>query len=299
MDEQLKLDIAELMKQAEQADSSDAEEGQHLPDEIKRRQNLREKMQQARAHLEAQAKARAESEQAEYERKLAERPRKKDQPKARLPGAPKDTPDDKEQTNLTDPDSRLMRKSKRSAYTQSYNAQAVVDADPRSGSMLILGGHVTQCAADTNELVRALETVPAEVGIVTAALADCGYVDAEVFKQLQEREENPIDLYVAVSRQENHDQRRYDFRPTSVTDRPAKKIIDPTLLAMREKLRTEDGRKKYAQRKQTVEPVFGILKHVMGFRQFLLRGLEKVSGEWSLLRLAYNFKRLWVLKLSM
>jgi len=81
-----------------------------------------------------------------------------------------------------------------------------------------------------------------------------------------------------------------------VTNKSAKKITDPTLLAMREKLRTDEGRKKYAQRKQTVEPVFGILKHVLGFRQFLLRGLAKVSGEWSLLRLAYNFKRLWTLK---
>jgi hypothetical protein len=157
------------MKQAEQTDQNDSENGPHLPDEIKRRQKLREKMQQARAHLEAQAKARAESEQSEYERKLAEReqrPRNGGGAKAKPPNPPKDTPDDKEQTTLTDPDSRLMRKSRRSAFTQSYNAQAVVDAE---GSMLILGGPVTQCAADTNELVPALETVPAEVGIVTAA----------------------------------------------------------------------------------------------------------------------------------
>jgi transposase len=293
LEEQLKLDIAALMKQAEQADQSDADEGQRLPDEIQRRQKLLEKMQQARAQLEAQAKARAEAERAEYERKLAEREQREGRRKAKPPRPPKDTPDDDQQTNLTDADSRLMRKSKRSAYTQSYNAQAVVDAE---GSMLILGGHITQCAADANELVPALTNVPAEVGTVTAALADCGYVDAEVFEQLQTREENPIDLYVAVGRQENHDQRRYDFRPRKVTDRPEKKIIDPTLLAMREKLRTDEGRKKYALRKQTVEPVFGILKHVMGFRQFLLRGIEKVSGEWSLLRLAYNFKRLWALK---
>lgn len=301
LEEQLKLDIAELMKQAEQADQSDLDDGQRLPDEIHRRQKLLEKMQQARAQLEAQAKARAEAERGEYERKLAEREQREGRHKAKPPSPPKDTPRAEEQTNLTDPDSRLMRKSRRSAYTQSYNAQAVVDATPTSqgGSMLILGGHISQCAADTNELIPALESVPAEVGTITAALADCGYVDAQVFEQLQTREENPIDLYVAVGRQENHDQRRYDFRPQHVTDKPAKKLTDPTLLAMREKLRTDEGRRKYAQRKQTVEPVFGTIKHVMGFRQFLLRGIEKVSGEWSLLRLAYNFKRLWTLKTAM
>lgn len=305
LDEQLRMDIAELMKQAEQADQQDKDDGQRLPDQIRRRQKLREKMQEARAQLEAQAKAKAEAERAEYERKLAEREQGEGSAKAKPPSPPKDTPDEDQQTNLTDADSRLMRKSKRSAYTQSYNAQAVVDATPTSegGSMLILGGHITQCAADKNELIPALETVPAEVGIITAALADCGYVNAEVFEQLQEREENPIDLYVAVSRQENHDQRRYDFRPRKLTDpasgAPAKKVTHPTLLAMQEKLRTEDGKKKYAQRKQTVEPVFGILKHVLGFRRFLLRGLEKVSGEWSLLRLAYNVKRLWTLQPAM
>jgi len=317
LEAQLKLDIAELMKQAEQEDQSEREDGQSLPEQIDRRQKLLAKMQEARAQLEAQAKARAQAERAAYERKLAEREQRQGKHKAKPPSPPKDTPRAEQQTNLTDPDSRLMRKSKRSAYTQSYNAQAVVDAEPApgtsegegrtsggegrtsGGSMLILGGHVTQCAADANELIPALESVPAEVGTVTAALADCGYVDAEVFEQLQTREENPIDLYVAVGRQENHDQRRYDFRPKSVTDKPAKKLTDPTLLAMREKLRTDEGRRKYAQRKQTVEPVFGILKHVLGFRQFLLRGIEKVSGEWSLLRLAYNFKRLWTLKTAM
>lgn len=289
LDQQLKLDIAELMKRAEQADQGDGDEGQRLPEEIQRRQKLREKMQQARAHLEAQARARAEAEREEYQRKLAEREQRQGRQKAKPPSPPKDTPDDQQQTNLTDPDSRLMRKSKRSAYTQSYNAQAVVDAE---GSMLVLAGHITQCAADANQLAPALANVPAEVGTVTAALADSGYVDAEVFEQLQTREESPIDLYVAVGRQEGHDQRRYDFRPREATDKPLKKVTHPTLLAMRQKLRTDAGHRKYAQRKQTVEPVFGIMKHVMGFRQFLLRGIQKVSGEWSLLRLAYNVRRL-------
>ena len=107
-----------------------------------------------------------------------------------------------------------------------------------------------------------------------------------------------MDLYVAVSRKENHSQRPYDYRPTSVTDKPEKVIKDQRLLDMREKLRSEAARRLYSKRKQTVEPVFGIIKHVMGFRQFLLRGLAKVRGEWELVRLAYNVKRLWVLQMA-
>ena len=112
----------------------------------------------------------------------------------------------------------------------------------------------------------------------------------------QQLQQDIKDLYVAVSRAESHSGRRYDYRPKSVTEKPPKVVKDPRLLAMQAKLRTEAGRALYALRKQTVEPVFGIIKSVMGFRRLLLRGLEKVSGEWELVRLAYNVKRLWVLK---
>jgi len=202
----------------------------------------------------------------------------------------RDTPEDHEQTNLTDADSRLMRKSKRSGYEQTYNSQATEDAD---GAQLILGGHVSMCASDANELVRAVGDVPEEIGNVSAVLADSGYVNGDAWESLEQDE---VDVYVAVSREENHSQRQYDYQPTSVTAKPAKVIRDQRLLDMRQKLRTDAGRRLYAKRKQTVEPVFGIIKHVMGFRQFLLRGLAKVSGQWELVRLAYNVKRLWVLK---
>ncbi len=118
-------------------------------------------------------------------------------------------------------------------------------------------------------------------------------MNAEAFERL---EKQGLDLYVAVSRVENHTQRRYDYRPSSVTDKPPKVITDPRLLAMQAKPQSELGRRAYAQRKQTVEPVFGIIKSVMGFRRFLLRGVEKVSGEWGLVRRAHNVKRLWTLK---
>lgn len=307
LDAQLEQNIAELMEKAEQTDQADEQDGQKLPDEIARLQTLREKMQQAQRELEARARKRAEAEQAEYERKLAEREQREGKAKGPKPKPPDPTPRAEKQINLTDPDSGLMRKSKRSGYTQSYNAQAVVDAEPASeddsggnsggggGSMLILGGHVTGCASDANELIPALDSVPDELGTPTAVLADTGYVNTQAIEQLQQDQHAP-EPYIAVGRDENHDQRRYDYRPPSATNQTSKKVTHPTLVAMKQKLQTDQGRATYAQRKQTVEPVFGIIKNVIGFTRFTLRSLDKVNGEWTLVRLAYNFKRLWNLK---
>ncbi len=183
-----------------------------------------------------------------------------------------------------------MRKSKREGYTQSYNAQAAVDAD---GSQLILAGHVSTCASDANELEPAVAGVTETVGQPQSVLADTGYVNADAMERL---EAAGVDLYVAVSRDESHSQRRYDYRPTSVTAKAPKTVKDPRLRKMQEKLQTEVGRKLYAIRKQMVEPVFGIIKSILGFRQFLPRGLAKVSGEWDLVCLAYNVKRLWAIQ---
>jgi transposase len=290
LEDQLRHDIQALLDQAEQTDRQDQADGQSLPEEITRRERLLEKMQQARAQLEQRAKQRAEAEQAEYEKKVRDRDKRQGKHKGPKPKPPKDTPENKEQINLTDEDSNLMRKSKRESYTQSYNAQAAVDAD---GSQLILSGHVSTCASDANELIPAIDGIPDEIGVVSEALADSGYVNGDAFDDLQQ---DGVDLYVAVSREENHSQRTYDYRPASSRDKPPKVITDSRLLAMREKLQTDEGRRLYAKRKQTVEPVFGIIKEVLGFRQFLLRGLEKVKGEWSLMCLAYNVKRLWGLQ---
>jgi len=323
LDAQLRQDIAELMQQAERIDQREDDDGQKLPEEIARREKRREKMQAARAQLEREAQAKAEVERADYQRKLGERAQREGRCKGPVPKPPDDKPRDDQQTNLTDADSRLMRKSKRSAYTQSYNAQAVVDAEPTGddnsgddsndnsndnsggtsggtsggwgGSMLILGGHVTNCASDVNELIPALNDVPETIGKPTAVLADTGYANTKVIEQLQ-HDDTGLELYVAVGRQDNHDQRRYDYRPQANPSKPTKRVVHPTLVAMREKLQTEEGRALYRLRKQTVEPVFGIIKSVMGFTRFLLRGLANVNGEWSLVSLAYNVKRLWTLR---
>ncbi len=132
---------------------------------------MRDQLDAARHRLEARAKARAEAERADYEAKVAARERRKGRAKGKPPKAPDETPRANEQSNLSDPDSRLMRKSKRHEYRQAYNAQAVVDA---GGSQLILGARVSQCASDRNELVADIETIPAELGRPETALADNG-----------------------------------------------------------------------------------------------------------------------------
>lgn len=285
---QLEEDVKDLMERAEKADHSHDDNGQSIPEEIARRENLKRKIQAAREYLENKAKDRALAEQPEYEDKVRKREGRKN--KGRNIHPPKDTPDDREQVNLTDHDSRLMRKSKRDGYTQSCNAQAAVDAD---GSQLILSHHITTCASDANELEPSVNAIPASIGTPEKVLADTGYANADMIERM---EKNGKDLYVAVSRNAGNSQRRYDFRPESVTVRPEKNIADPRMLAMKEKLSTEEGKRIYAKRKHTVEPVFGIIKQVIGYRQTLLRGFEKVSGDWELVCLAYNFKRLFSLK---
>ena len=283
---QLRLDVEQLLQQAERADRQD-DDPQKLPREIARREKLLKKMDEACAQLEARAKARAEAERADYERKLAARAQRKGSAKGPVPQPPKDTPAPEEQINLTDPDGRLMRKSKRESYTQSYNAQAVVDAD---GSLLIVGQRVSTCASDAGELEPDLQSIPAPLGQPVAVLADCGYADKEVFQRLATQRPE-VDLYVSVHREDAHAERRYDYRPLERI-KPPKRLTDPVLVAMADKLKTEEGKARYRKRACTVEPVLGIIKSVLGFRQFLLRGLGKVCGEWNLVCLAYNLKRL-------
>ena len=279
--EQLKLDVDDLLAQAERADGSEEVDPQALPAEIARREVLREKLDAACKQLEAQAQARAEKEREEYETKL--RAHQERHGKGKKPKPPDATPRNDEQSNLTDPDSRLMRKNEQSEFRQSYNAQAAVDAE---GSMLILGARITQCAGDQNELVATVEAIPKEVGSPDTVLADNGYACGEEVETLSKR-----DIETLVATGAGGGKRRYDFRP-SKAKKPAKEVKAEWLIAMKAKLESEAGRAKYRLRKQTVEPVFGIIKNVLGFRHFYLRGLAKVEGEWKLLALAYNCKRL-------
>ena len=285
--EQLKLEISELMKKAETADTAGENDASKLPEDIAYREKLLAKMDAACQRLEAQAKARADAERAEYEKQ--KRSHEDRGGGGSPPAPPSETPSPEEQSNLTDPESRIMRKSKRSEYRQSYNAQVSVDAD---GTQLALSTNVSQCASDMNEAVPTISAIPAEVGKPSTALFDTGYANGESVAALQN---DGIEVLVAIGG-DNH-RRAHDLRPTP-PEKPPRKIKAEWKKEMQKALKSDAGKKKYRLRKQTVEPVFGIIKHGMKFRQFLLRGLEKVRGEWSLVVLAYNCRRLHTLVLA-
>jgi transposase len=277
LERKLRGDVEELLGKAEKQDLHEEADGQSLPEEIARRERLREKMLEARRRLEERAAS-------EGRAKGPGEGGGEDKPHGG--GMAGKGPRAEEQINLTDPDSQLMRKSRREGYQQAYNAQAVVDAD---GSQLVLATDVLRTPSDANQLEPAIEAVLEGVGRVEAVLADGNYVNADAIERVEKR---GIEAYVAISDEEQN-VRRYDYRPPG--ERKPKVVKDPRLIAMREKLRTEEGRRIYAKRAQTVEPVFGIIKAPLGFRQFLLRGLKKVRIEWDLVCLAYNLKRIYSL----
>ncbi len=221
-------------------------------------------------------------ERAEYERKLKAREKRLGKRKGKKPKPPDEAVSGDRQINLTDPDSALMRKSKGSEYRQSYNGQAAVSTD---GSQLIVGARLSNAASDRRELVATVDAVPPALGRVGCVLADSGYANGSEVEVFERRS---VEVLVAVSRP---GRRRHDFRP-EVPECAPPRHSKPWVARMKARLETARGRSKYQLRKQSVEPVFGILKEAMGFRRFLLRGLEKVQGEWQLVCLAYNCKRL-------
>ena len=175
---QLEGEIAALLGRAEAADAAGEDDPQALPKEIARREALRDKLDAARRRLEAQAEARAAAEREAHEAKVAAREKRRGRAKGKHPKPPAETPAADAQSNLSDPDSRLMRKSKHHEYRQAYNAQAAVDA---GGSQLIVGARVSQCASDRNDLVADIEAIPAALGRPETVLADNGYANgAEV-----------------------------------------------------------------------------------------------------------------------
>jgi transposase len=287
--DQLKLEIAELMGRAEAADAGSQEDPQALPKEIGRLAALRAKLDAARQRLEAEAKARAAAERADHEAEVRARASRTGRAKGKAPKAPSDTPRPEEQSNLSDPDSRLMRKSKNHEHRQAYNAQAVVDAE---GSQLILGARVSQCASDRGELVATIAAIPAAVGRPQTTLADNGYAHGAEVERLAE---NGIEVLVATGAEGRR--RRHDFRPAK--GGAPKEPQAEWLRAMAGKLASEPGRALYKLRQQTVEPVFGIIQAVLGFTRLALRGRDKVAGEWRPVALAYNCKRLHKLKPAM
>ena len=286
---QLKVEVAELLAKAEAADQTDIHDGMSIPEELARREDRLKSLAAARTKIEARAKERYERNLAEHEAKMAARAAKTvatgKKPGGRPPEPPVEGPLPKDQINLTDEESRIMPVAG-GGFEQCYNAQAVVAAD----SLLVVAVTVTQAPNDKNQIEPILDVIdalPDELGDVDRLLADTGYFSAA---NVDACEAAGIEPMIASGRQPHHPPLGERFGPDPASPE------DPTPVeAMAHRLKTRAGRDLYALRKQIPEPVFGIIKSVMGFRQFLLRGLDKARGEWSLVTMAWNMKRLFVL----
>jgi transposase len=286
---QLKAEVAELMAKAEAADKADIPDGMSIPDELARREDRLQKIAQARAKIEARSKERFAREQAEHEAKLAAREAKTKatgkKPGGRPPAPPVGGALPADQINLTDEESRIMRVAG-GGFEQCYNAQALV----AEGSLLVIVSDVVQAPNDKQQIEPMLGKIadlPAELGQAETLLADTGYFSAENVGACQAAGIVPL---IAMGRQPHHPPLAERFADTP----PAPENPMP-VEAMAHRLTTPEGRKLYALRKQIPEPVFGIIKSVLGFRQFLLRGLDKARGEWSLVTMAWNIKRMFTL----
>jgi len=277
----LAADIAALTTQAEAADAADLDP-QALPAELTRRGALKTKLDAACDRLEAEARAQADADQPAYKAKQTVYDAKTGR-RGRPPKPPDDAPPPERQSNLTDPDSALMRRSDAHEYRQAYNAQAVVCAE---GAQLILATNLVTTTADAPSFAATVLDMEATVGLPRTFLADTGYASGKAVAALQARGIEPL---VAIGRTQI--ERPYDFRPTAPPKAP-RRITEPWWLAMKARLDEDDGKTLYKRRKQTVEPVFGIIKSAMGFTRFHLRGLANVTAEWTLIALAYNCRRI-------
>ena len=264
---QLAAEVAELLRQAREADDEEDrrygkdKRGDELPEELAFREGRLEKIREAMAALEAEAQAAAEQAEAEG---------------GKRPGVP----DDKAQRNFTDTESRIIPAPGGKDFLQGYNCQAVVD----SAHQVIVAARATNQTSDKQQAAAMMEETIGNVGAVPREVsADAGYYSAKAVDELYAL---GVDPFVAPE-QTRHGR--------VVPPAPRGRI--PSHLSprdrMRRKLQTRRGRQRYALRMQTVEPVFGQIKQGRGFRQFLLRGLEKVNGEWSLICTGHNLLKLF------
>jgi len=286
---QLKAEVADLMAKAAAADQADIPDGMSIPDELARREDRLRKLAEARAKIEARAKERYARELAEHEAKRAAREAKiaatGKKPGGKPPQPPAEGPRPDDQINLTDEESRIMPVAG-GGFEQCYNAQAAVAA----GSMLVVAVDVVAAPNDKQQLepmLGKIAALPEAFGKAETLLADTGYFSAA---NVAACETAGIEPLIAMGRQQHHPPLQERFAPLP----PAPDNPTP-VAAMAHRLKTPEGRTLYALRKQTPEPVFGIIKAVLGFRQFSLRGLETVRGEWSLVTMAWNMKRMFVL----
>jgi transposase len=291
-EKQLEKEVQALLAEAARVDAEEdgqygkGKRGDELPAELGRRESRLEKIREAKAALELEARAAAEKKQAEVEEQLKEREKRERERGRKFGGRPPQAPDPeqakpepKAQRNFTDPDSRIMKDGATKEFVQAYNAQAVVD----SHAQVIVVAAVTQEANDKKQLVPMLKEVKVQMGSPPQqATADTGYFSEQNVTDAQLQE---IDLYVATERQKHGEK-----RPRTTGPPPPEASVTEQ---MRHKLRTAEGQAVYKLRKAVVEPVFGQIKEQRGFRRFLLRGLAKVEAEWKMICATHNLLKLF------
>ena len=284
----LRAEVAQLFRLADQADRHELPDGLNVADEIALRQERLARLAEAKQVLQARAQERQAAEQAEYEAKQrvreAQAQRTGCKPRGRPPTPPSADPQDKDQYNFTDPESRIMKCSSSAGFEQAYNAQVAVDQD----RLFIVACSVSNHPNDKAEAEPTLAALPPELGTPAAAALDNGFWSERNLAALDARQ---IEPYIATGREPHHQswQERFAAEPAP----PAEDASPQVKMAY--KLRTEIGQAIYRLRKCTVEPVIGIIKAVLGFRQFSLRGLDPADCEWGLVCLAFNVKRLHTL----
>ncbi len=290
LEAQLKAEVHELFSVGEQADQGELQLPDNLviADEIAIRQERLANLAQAKQVLEVRAQERYAAEKAEYDAKLREREEQARQdhrkPRGRMPKPPEPGPADKDQYNFTDPDSRIMKNSTNTGVDQHYNVQVANDQE----SLLIVAHALSNHPNDKQEAIPTLSAISPEVGKPEAVAMDNGYFSQT---NIQACEKLGIAPFIATGREPHH----LDWH-TFFQEQPEPPAEDASpKVKMAYKLQTEIGQAIYRLRKSTVEPVIGIIKEILGFRQFSLRGLWAVAGEWCLVCLAYNLKRMHIL----
>ncbi|HKZ86762.1 MAG TPA: IS1182 family transposase [Anaerolineae bacterium] len=290
---QIRQEVSELLTLGERADQGELQLPDELiiPDELALRQERLTNLARAKAVLEARAQERYAAEQVDYEAKLREREEKaratRRKPGGRPPQPPEPGPRDTDQYNFTDPESRIMKNSTNDGFDQHYNVQTAVD----QASLLIVATALSNHPNDKREAEPTLDALSSKVGQPTAAALDNGYFSEANVEALERR---GIEPYIATGREPHHQSWQIWG-----TERPAPPAEDASpKIKMAYKLQTKIGQAIYRLRKCTVEPVIGLIKEVLGFRQFSLRGLLAAAGEWCLVCLAFNLKRMHTLMMG-
>ncbi|GHO63768.1 hypothetical protein KSC_026600 [Ktedonobacter sp. SOSP1-52] len=284
LEAQLQAEVEELFALSEQNEQPEVPDGLVVREEIARREDRLTRLAEAKVVLQARAKERTATEQADYDAKMAQRKEREHITGRRSSGRPPTPPvpgaRDGDQYNFTDPESRIMKNPKNAGFEQDYNAQVAVD----QGSLLIVGCALSNHPNDSQEAEPTLAAIPSTIGTPEAAALDAGYFGPATLDACAKR---GIEPYIATGRDHHHPSWQQRF--ASLPDLPPEDASAQVKMAY--KLKTVVGQAIYRARKYTVEPVIGIIKEVLGFRQFSLRGTQAAQGEWCLVCLAFNLKR--------